>query len=73
MLISIEEQGMNSSNSKHWIIRIAVTLLSTAACAAAAEMPASKEYTNSIGMKLVRIEGGRRYCRCFGGGARLTV
>jgi formylglycine-generating enzyme required for sulfatase activity len=28
------------------------------ACASASEMPAAMEYTNSIGMKLARIEGG---------------
>jgi formylglycine-generating enzyme required for sulfatase activity len=50
---------MNYRNSKHWIICIAVASLTAMACAAvSAEMPAAKEYTNSIGMKLMRIDGG---------------
>jgi formylglycine-generating enzyme required for sulfatase activity len=49
---------MNYRNSKHWIICIALAWLTATACLAAAEMPAGKEYTNSIGMKLVRIEAG---------------
>ncbi|HUT30625.1 MAG TPA: SUMF1/EgtB/PvdO family nonheme iron enzyme [Sedimentisphaerales bacterium] len=49
---------MNSSNSKHRIICIAVASLAALACASPAEMPTAGQYTNSIGMKLVRIEDG---------------
>ena len=49
---------MNCRNSIRWITCIAVVSLTATACASASEMPTAEEYTNSIGMKLVRIEGG---------------
>ncbi|MHC4483274.1 MAG: hypothetical protein ACYSW4_06965, partial [Planctomycetota bacterium] len=44
---------------KHQIYCLAITLLSTAAHSAmSAEMPTTSKYTNSIGMKFVRIGFG---------------
>ena len=39
-------------------VLLTIIILATAIVASAAEMPAGKQYTNSIGMKLVRIEPG---------------
>ncbi|HUW17804.1 MAG TPA: SUMF1/EgtB/PvdO family nonheme iron enzyme [Sedimentisphaerales bacterium] len=51
---------MNPRNTKHWIICAAIASLSLTACpAASAQIPTAAEYTNSIGMRLVRIERGR--------------